>query len=166
MWPNLKTYLILEMGKTWCQTFQFAIVGKSQIASHVRSSKVSSSRRHIPGPGRRVGLGRGRFCRAGGTRGAQRGHWVHRVPLRYFRERSKTCSFIRSSNNECTPIFSDLPTPLPFAVGVVYSIKKFEFYNYLTYYHGFSSRDMFIFVQLQKSWLRVGFWFFSITMFR
>jgi hypothetical protein len=72
-------------------------------------------------------------------------------PLRYFRERSKTCSFIRSSNNECTPIFSDLPTPLPFAVGVVYSIKKFEFYNYLTYYHGFSSRDMFRFVQLQKS---------------
>ena len=40
---------------------------------------------------------------------------------------------------------------LPFVVGVVYSIKKFEFYNYLTYYHGFSSRDMFRFVQLQKS---------------
>ena len=67
-----KTYnLILEIGKTWCQIFQFAIVGKSQIASHVRSSKVSSSRRHIPRPGRRVGLGRGRFCRGGGALGAQ-----------------------------------------------------------------------------------------------
>ena len=64
---------IFEMGKTCCQIFQFAIVGKSQIASHVRSSKVSSSRRHIPRPGRRVGLGRGRFCRGGGTWGAQRG---------------------------------------------------------------------------------------------
>ena len=52
-----KNYLILEMGKTLCQIFQFAIVGKSQIASHVRSSKVSSSRRHIPRPGCRVGLG-------------------------------------------------------------------------------------------------------------
>ena len=48
---------IFEMGKTCCQIFQFAIVGKSQIASHVRSSKVSSSRRHIPRPGCRVGLG-------------------------------------------------------------------------------------------------------------
>ena len=66
------------MGKTLCQIFQFAIVGKSQIASHVRSSKVSSSRRHIPRPGRRVGLGRGRFCRGGGTWGAQRGYTLPR----------------------------------------------------------------------------------------
>ena len=169
LWLQFQTMrpnLILEMGKTWYQIFQCDIVGKSQIASHVRSSKVSSSRRHIPGPGRRVGLGRGRFCRGGGTGGAQRGHWVHGVPPQIFRWRSKTCSYKRSSNNICTPIFSDFPTPLPFVVGVVYSIKKFEFYNYLTYYYGFSSRDMFRFVQLQKSWLRVGFWFSSLIMFR